>query len=172
MDIYRTCASAQDRDIILNDIQLNEFENGLEKALTILKNTLDFKVLSRNWIQVADWLEVEIRRHQLYANPRSQIGHSPILQAAANAAKSPDYFLANLKSNTEVKRKAGASKSTSVSTFAAYSSSNSSSNPIISFSTPSVQSHKTKNQPKFRYFSPKKMNKYMFIDDSPSSFQS
>ncbi|KAI8881752.1 hypothetical protein K501DRAFT_222420, partial [Backusella circina FSU 941] len=167
MDIYRTCASPQDRDIILNNIQLNEFENGLEKALTILKNTLDFKVLSRNWIQVADWLEVEIRRHQLYENPRSQMNHSQILHASANTAKSPDYFLANLKSNAEAKTKANTQKSTSVSTFTTYSSSNINTNSVMSFSTSSVQSHKTKNQPKFRYFSPKKMNKYMFIDDSP-----
>lgn len=108
MDIYRSCASTVDRDIILKDIRPAEFENGLTRALEILKSTMEFEALSRNWIQVADWLQVEIRRHQLYSNPRSEVSDSKILAAtSALNTRHPDYYLANLKTDAEKKRQAG-----------------------------------------------------------------
>jgi hypothetical protein len=275
MDIYRACASIEDRAMILKDIRPLEFENGLTKALEILKNTMEFEALSRNWIQVADWLQVEIRRHKLYSNSRTSTSNSDY----STKQHQPDYFLANLKTDAEQKRQAGMidtdkiksdllrrmsvsssnsssnksasssppapaslTLSSSSSTFSLYNNNNRVSSPsslwipqrsnhINSFSSFSTSSemytplhgntsstspplfmdkqrqfqkpmtnnntmqfvstfpsteptnsfvqynpqqassstkHKTsKNQPKFRYFSPKKMNKYMFIDDNP-----
>ncbi|OBZ89254.1 putative transcriptional regulatory protein C16G5.16 [Choanephora cucurbitarum] len=243
MDVYRSCASIQDRALILKDIRASEFENGLAKALDILKNTMEYEAQSRNWIQVADWLEVEIRRHERYSNSRNK----PNEQTSTNNSKL-DYFLANLKTDAEKKRQAGMidtdkikhdlhrrmSNSSSCSSIAPLSSptttshqgnilspvsgssnytfsitkssnwnslpagnekgaipipfkSKSPSNPIQfnsppthtsfvqynpkspsdSFQYHSKSSNQSKNQAKFRYFSPKKMNKYMFIDDNP-----
>ncbi|KAI8368888.1 hypothetical protein EDC96DRAFT_504672 [Choanephora cucurbitarum] len=243
MDVYRSCASIQDRALILKDIRASEFENGLTKALDILKNTMEYEAQSRNWIQVADWLEVEIRRHERYSNSRNKANE----QVSANNSKL-DYFLANLKTDAEKKRQAGMidtdkikhdlhrrmSNSSSCSSIAPLSSptttshqsnilssvsgssnytfsitkssnwsplpagnekgaipipfkSKSPSNPIQfnsppthtsfvqynpkspsdSFQYHSKSSNQSKNQAKFRYFSPKKMNKYMFIDDNP-----
>jgi hypothetical protein len=264
MDIYRSCASIEDRALILKDIRPLEFENGLTKALELLRNTMEFEALSRNWIQVADWLQVEIRRHKLYSNFRTNNTHSDY---STTGKHQQDYFLANLKTDAEQKRQAGMIDTDKIKSDLqrrmSVSSSNSSSSPpptpspnynslynkaswipqrpnhINSFSTfstsPSSSSemynntitttnsspplfmdkqrqfqkpisnntnmqfvstfpsenttttstttasfvqynpqnssstkHKTsKAQPKFRYFSPRKMNKYMFIDDNP-----
>lgn len=285
MDIYRSCASVEDRALILKDIRPTEFENGLTRALDILKSTMEYEALSRNWIQVSDWLQVEIRRHQLYSNPRSKINDSKIIAAASAVnAKHPDFFLANLKSDAEKKRQAGmadtnkmksellrrmsrsspaaednasTTKDTTtpystktntynnstlwmqhqntnnnfaasspitapklqtsttmsqytseinfnnttsptlimdqtrkyqhnnnniqfVSTFSQHSPTSSTSMPFVQYQPQSSSSNHIRNnnnsstnttsvksQPKFRYFSPKKMNKYMFIDDNP-----
>jgi hypothetical protein len=260
MDIYRTCASIQDRAIILQNISAPEFENGLTRALDILKSTMEFETLSRNWIQVADWLEVEIRRHELYSGPRLRLQENAIV---IENRKHPNFFLANLKSDAEQKRRAGmidtvktqtdlirrmstsstismenaplASPPLTLSPPSSTSSSSSSSSyppstnqyihysnissphlfmekpsqlrkptahfnnntntmqfvsttfsaspnttPSASFvqynphssplsSSPSLQQSNMKTQPKFRYFSPRKMNKFMFIDDNPMS---
>lgn len=104
MDIYRGCASTEDRDLILKDIPQSEFENGLTRSLNILKSTMEFEALNRNWIQVADWLQVEIRRHQLYSNPHSD---SPNSKETLNSNTLPDFFLANLKADAEKSRQAG-----------------------------------------------------------------
>ncbi|KAI8094913.1 uncharacterized protein B0P05DRAFT_461523 [Gilbertella persicaria] len=216
MDAYRSCASIQDRALILKDIRANEFENGLIKALDILKSTMEFEAQSRNWIQVSDWLEVEIRRHQLYSNPRHKT--EPPTQTPKL-----DYFLANLKSDAEKKRQAGMADTDKIKhdlhrrMSVSSTSSNYSTSPTLNYnfsksswndnessfikkpntnmqfvsshfsptSTTTTTNNTTsfvqynpksfhthhqqnnKNQPKFRYFSPKKMNKYMFIDDNP-----
>lgn len=262
MDIYRTCASIQDRAIILHNISATEFENGLTRALEILKSTMEFETLSRNWIQVADWLEVEIRRHELYSSPRSKPHDSTRVSPDRHH---PTFFLANLKSDAERKRRAGMidtvksqtdlirrmstsstasmdttsfmsppstpSSSSTISPSSSYppstnqyhhysktpsphlfmerpsqlrkpsahftnntntmqfvsttfsaSSNTTSSTSFVQYnphssslsSSPSSQQQQQqqtsmKNQPKFRYFSPRKMNKFMFIDDNPMS---
>lgn len=106
MDIYQSCASIEDRAMIIKDICPREFENGLTKALEILKSTMEFESLNLNWIQVADWLQVEIRRHKLYSNSRS---NSSVHTDYNNTTDKhhPDYFLANLKTDAEQKRQAG-----------------------------------------------------------------
>lgn len=108
MDIYRACASVEDCALIIKDIRPAEFENGLTRALEILKSTMEFEALNRNWIQVADWLQVEIRRHQLYSSPRSKSTNSKIIAAASVVNYThPDFFLANLKADAEKNRQAG-----------------------------------------------------------------
>lgn len=107
MDIYRACASAEGCALIIKDIRPAEFENGLTRALEILKSTMEFEALNRNWIQVADWLQVEIRRHQLYSSSRTKSTKSNIIAAASVVNIHPDYFLANLKADAETKRQAG-----------------------------------------------------------------
>ncbi|CDH56904.1 hypothetical protein RO3G_00462 [Lichtheimia corymbifera JMRC:FSU:9682] len=86
MDIHRACGSP----IILQQIDRDEYEQGLEIALEMLKRTPEYQVKCKDWIQVADWLDAELRRHQLYhAHPdQSSLRKRP---------KSPDFFLANLK---------------------------------------------------------------------------
>ena len=275
MDIHRSCASSVDRSIILKGIRPAEFEDALTRALEILKGTMEFEALSRNWIQVADWLQVEIRRHQLYSKPRSKTSDAQFLATTSVVNnKHPDYFLANLKTDAEKKRQEGMADTnkiksdllrrmsrssptqeinptfniitsspqpttTTTTTYNNNSSwmqhqpsiqqhtssfqivqpkteayhcstpnsstanhrSNSITNNNIQFvstfsqqadassSMPFVQyqpsmpadiksnpnhnnansSSSVKNQSKFRYFSPRKMNKYMFIDDNPMS---
>ncbi|KAI9244072.1 hypothetical protein EDC94DRAFT_699883 [Helicostylum pulchrum] len=241
MDIYRACASIEDRALIIRDICPVEFENGLTRALDILRNTMEFEALNRNWIQVADWLQVEIRRHQLYSSPRSKLANAK--NNKPNNKKS-DYYLANLKADAEKKRQDGMadtykikcdlSRRMSLSSATQDSTNDSQStwmqhqqitshpttvvpdaypispspisfidqshrfqnNTNIQFNNskflaippsssmpsfvpyqpttqpslnPSPETKTFKNQPKFRYFSPRKMNKYMFIDDNPMS---
>ncbi|KAG2209796.1 hypothetical protein INT47_001944 [Mucor saturninus] len=266
MDVYRACASAEDCALIIKDIRPEEFENGLTRALEILKNTMEFEALNRNWIQVADWLQVEIRRHQLYSSPRFKSTDSKSKDANSSLNNThPDYFLANLKADAETKRQAGMVDTNKIKSellrrmsrsslsqdtnsiandkhrpvkntynnnsswmqhqqvFSSYNIKDSSPTPPtstifknnsmpISFmdqsyrfqnensskpfiskfssipasSTPmsfvqyqpqpslnppsEIKSNVTsipKNQSKFRYFSPRKMNKFMFIDDTP-----
>lgn len=107
MDTYRACASIEDRALIIKDICPEEFENGLTRALDILKNTMEFEALSRNWIQVADWLQVEIRRHQLYSNPRTKLTGSTSSNGITSHNKRNNYFLANLKADAEKRRQIG-----------------------------------------------------------------
>ncbi|KAG1097520.1 hypothetical protein G6F42_018166 [Rhizopus arrhizus] len=221
---------------------------------------MEFETLSRNWIQVADWLEVEIRRHELYSSPRSKPHDST---GVSQDRHHPTFFLANLKSDAERKRRAGMidtvksqtdlirrlstsstasmdttsfmsspstpSSSSTISPSSSYppsanqyhhysktpsphlfmerpsqlrkpsahftnntntmqfvsttfsaSSNTTSSTSFVQYnphssslsSSPSSQQQqqtRKKNQPKFRYFSPRKMNKFMFIDDNPMS---
>ncbi|KAI8380789.1 hypothetical protein BD560DRAFT_387122 [Blakeslea trispora] len=252
MDIYRSCASIQDRALILKDIHAEEFENGLVKALNTLRNTMEYEAQSRNWIQVADWLEVEIRRHERYSRRKANgaMTTNNNKENKNNNNNKLDYFLANLKADAEMKRQAGMVNTDKMkhdlhrrmstssapmvpltspnlplhvydnsnsnlppsSGFANYTfsiaksshwnsittgtergskpipfKSKSTNSPIQFNSAPthtsfvqynpksssnsfqhhSKSSSQSKNQPKFRYFSPKKMNKYMFIDDNP-----
>lgn len=223
MDIYRTCVSTEDRDIILQGIQASEFESGLLKAYDLVKESVEYNLSNRNWIQIFNWLEVEIRRHELYRRSKSES-----VDIISNN-KQPDYFLANLKTDTQrtelvhkdspmptvvipdsngnIKRRNSRKPSkrhcnipsskpikalnndtsmnnlqhqfqisptpTSLSpTFTSPSSTSSSHvqftmqsfNPSMDFKD---SQDNIKHQPKFKYFSPKKMNKYMFIDDNP-----
>ncbi|ORE02791.1 hypothetical protein BCV72DRAFT_234133 [Rhizopus microsporus var. microsporus] len=162
MDIHRTCASPKDRALITKDVDLQEFESGLTRGLHILKNTKEYQVGGRGWIQVVDWLEVQIRRHQLYSRPR------PIMD--------PSCSLENLK--REVKQLPSFDHQYSMHSFQATKKSlaNTSSISFVPFhptsSSPprsrrNSSDQRGKVQSKFRYFSPKKMNKFMFIDDNP-----
>ncbi|KAI9354220.1 hypothetical protein BD770DRAFT_325139 [Pilaira anomala] len=200
MDTYRACASIEDRALIIKDICPEDFENGLTRALDILKNTMEFEALNRNWIQVADWLQVEIRRHQLYSNPRFKLTASnnntllkvpdtyPISPSPISFIDQSNRFQNNSNSNipqqftTKFSSSTSSSSKTSTTThmpFVQYQpkpSLNLSSELKINTdttttttTTTTVNTPSNKNQPKFRYFSPRKMNKYMFIDDNPMS---
>jgi hypothetical protein len=191
MDVYRTCASAEDRDLILQDIQTSEFESGLLKARYIVKEAVDYKAGNRNWVQILNWLEVEIRRHDLYRRSKLENVDLP-------PNNQPDYFLANLKSNSQrtpttvhnVRLPTVYVKNDPLKTDIhkpkrhcnipshiqdttplqhQFQVSTSPSPIIIQSYNPVMEKETTKHQPKFKYFSPKKMNKYMFIDDNPMS---
>lgn len=247
MDIHRACGSP----IILQNIDRDEYEQGLEIALEMLKRTAEYQVKCKDWIQVADWLDAELRRHQLYhAHPdQSSLRKRP---------KSPDFFLANLKpsvrqhhQHSDQEQEPALSSSSSSSTATAdhtifeqkatheltpsgsmlsvlsfppptpSTPSFQQQQPTMSYSTPfsssitsynapapsqqsnstdhsthtkafvhfnpytpptpppsqrrsssfsstsSRSSTKANNQPRFRYFNPRKMNKYLFIDENP-----
>ncbi|KAL0081248.1 hypothetical protein J3Q64DRAFT_1757313 [Phycomyces blakesleeanus] len=235
MDIYRTCISPDDQKLILQNIDRAEYENGLNKALEILKKTREYDAMNKNWIQVADWLQVEIRRHKLYSRSSSKDYRSPSTKDDSSnlgpiTAPAPDYYLANLKikppqdqaprkrsrqmSNTESssmlsvlsfpqpnfssvfsgllgqRRKSVSPNAPAQVQFNMYipeqqTPSPSPSPSLLQRSKPQPQSQiqqqlpqpfqqfnamspgAGKNQPRFRYFNPRKMNKFLFIDEHP-----
>ncbi|KAF1797528.1 hypothetical protein FB192DRAFT_1400322 [Mucor lusitanicus] len=243
MDIYDTCISANDQAKILTGIKMEDFVVGLRKSYDVLQNTREFRFSCKNWFQVADWIQVEIRRHQLIGNATHHSAKQHVDDEAHKKNK-PDYFLAHLKPNAILNDhqphpheasliKIAPSSSTSSSLLSSKkptstsSSSSSSSLPpkaskqqprkSISFqnqfsvqqppSTPSnrqpsvppqqsagINSRKSsfstappfvqfnayippdqqqqqqangKNPARFRYFNPRKMNKFLFIDEHP-----
>lgn len=225
-DIFRDCASP----IILQGIDAADFERGLSNAQGILLNTREYKARVKNWIQVADWLDVEIRRHQLHSHPNRKN-----VFKEATVAKAPDYFLANVKpsaksqelneshhqlspsgpllsvlsfsntfssssasantpisssgifpstavtpcaptmvhfnystfSNTTTTTNAAAT-ATQISNTATATPATTLSSSSSSSTTTTSRSTSSKNQPRFRYFNPRKMNKFLFIDENPS----
>jgi hypothetical protein len=96
MDIYDTCVSPADQAKILTGIKMQDFMTGLLKSYDVLQNTREFRFSCKNWFQVADWIQVEIRRHQLVG---ASTHHCPPDDDAFKKNK-PDYFLAHLKPNT------------------------------------------------------------------------
>ncbi|CAO3629747.1 unnamed protein product [Mucor fragilis] len=94
MDIYDTCISAQDQAKILTGIKMDDFVVGLRKSYDVLQNTREFRFSCKNWFQVADWIQVEIRRHQLVGNATHKHLHDE-----THKKNKPDYFLAHLKPN-------------------------------------------------------------------------
>ncbi|KAL9559889.1 hypothetical protein PS6_000499, partial [Mucor atramentarius] len=234
MDIYDTCISTDDQAKILAGIKMEDFVVGLRKSYDVLQNTREFRFSCKNWFQVADWIQVEIRRHQLIGNATHAARHS---QDETNKKNKPDYFLAHLKPNailndhqphpheaSLIKLSPSSSSSSSLlsskkpsSTSTSTSSPKASKQPrkSISFqnqfsvqqppSTPTrqqsvpqqqnsgINSRKSsfstappfvqfnayippdqqqqqtngKNPARFRYFNPRKMNKFLFIDEHP-----
>ncbi|KAI9312514.1 hypothetical protein BX666DRAFT_1827171, partial [Dichotomocladium elegans] len=203
MDVHRSCGS----DVIFaQDVDLDEYNHGLEKALETLKATRDYQIKVKDWTQVADWLEVEIRRHKLYYH-----GQPPSQTAPPRRASAPDYFLATLKpsarqshrppSNTDADTAESppipkieeshheltpSGSMLSQQPSPPLSASSSSSKSFVQFSpyTPpspisSPSGNNTNNhhhhhhhgpkpsQTRFRYFNPRKMNKFLFIDENP-----
>ncbi|KAG2237910.1 hypothetical protein INT48_002215 [Thamnidium elegans] len=93
MDIYHTCVSPADQAKILDGINMEDFTNGLRKSYQILQNTREFRFSCKNWFQVADWIQVEIRRHHLGSSYPT-----PDQSNQDNSKKNqPDFFLAHLK---------------------------------------------------------------------------
>ncbi|KAL9537906.1 hypothetical protein MBANPS3_011357 [Mucor bainieri] len=97
MDIYDTCISADDQAKILTGIKMEDFVVGLRKSYDVLQNTREFRFSCKNWFQVADWIQVEIRRHQLIGNATHTVKH--VDDDEAHKKNKPDYFLAHLKPN-------------------------------------------------------------------------
>ncbi|CAO3657542.1 unnamed protein product [Mucor hiemalis] len=240
MDIYHTCASPSDQIKILSGIKMEDFTNGLGKSYEVLKNTREFRFSCKNWFQVADWIQVEIRRHQLGSSYPSNNQYHP-LNGDDMKANRPDYFLAQLKPhaiinaetivkseilstpslallspatasspkqasrksslNSSSQQRKSSTSSTSSSkqgrksisfqnqfsvqpttsttnTFHASQqedrrSSFSTAPPFVQFNAyvppdqQQAQSGGGKSQARFRYFNPRKMNKFLFIDEHP-----
>ena len=221
MDIYRTCASTADQLLILSGIKMEDFTNGLVKSYEILKNTREFRFSCKNWFQVADWIQVEIRRHQLGSSYPTN-NYPFLLHTDEEAVKKsrPDYFLAHLKPhailNTDPVIKTEVFSSPhlpptppATTTTKSYTkpaqvkkpisfqnqfsvqlspttpvthlqqqqadrrSSFSTAPPFVQFNAyvpPDQQPQTTaggKSQARFRYFNPRKMNKFLFIDEHP-----
>ncbi|KAI8371167.1 hypothetical protein EDC96DRAFT_501696 [Choanephora cucurbitarum] len=97
MDIYHTCVSPEDQAVILNGIAMEDFKTGLPKAYEALQSTREYRFSCKNWFQVVDFIEVEIRRHQLEGNllPLSKMEDQ-------FKKKQPDYFLAYLKPDAKL----------------------------------------------------------------------
>ncbi|KAK4516741.1 uncharacterized protein ATC70_011719 [Mucor velutinosus] len=237
MDIYDTCISADDQAKILTGIKMEDFLVGLRKSYDVLQNTREFRFSCKNWFQVADWIQVEIRRHQLVGNATHTAKH---IDDETHKKNKPDYFLAHLKPNAILNdhqphpheasliklspsssssllssKKPSTSSSSlppktskqqprksisfqnqfSVQQLPTTSNNNSSRQPSApppqqnaginsrksSFSTappfvqfnayipPDQQQQQAngKNPARFRYFNPRKMNKFLFIDEHP-----
>lgn len=212
MDIYHTCVSPDDRAKIIRGIKMEDFTNGLGKSYAVLQNTREFRFSCKNWFQVADWIQVEIRRHQLGASYPVESQR----QEEQVENNRPDYFLAQLKPNAMIKQETiqneirmspvktksvtAASKqprrsisfqnqfsvqqqpsSPNTSTFSINQQqqqndrrpSFSTAPPFVQFNayTPPDQTQTAhgsgKSQARFRYFNPRKMNKFLFIDEHP-----
>ncbi|KAI8052578.1 uncharacterized protein B0P05DRAFT_562006 [Gilbertella persicaria] len=192
MSIYRTCVSPADQAKILNGIQMDDFMTGLLKSYTVLQNTREFRFSCKNWFQVADWIQVEIRRHQLEGTMHASHQNEP------HKKKQPDYFLAHLKPNAKLNNhdphphekslsppslpqtpQMTASllpkriqKSQSLFKTNSVKSSFSTAPPFVQFNAyvpPDQQPQPTngKSPARFRYFNPRKMNKFLFIDEHP-----
>ncbi|CAO3639283.1 unnamed protein product [Cunninghamella echinulata] len=193
LDIYRTVKDQHIlKSIIGESITTTILEQGLEKAFDILKRTPENIVGTKSWIQLVDFIQMEIKRHQLYSRSSS---------SATPTTPTPTLIKNNKNKNNLESKKNGKQ---------ILSSSSSSSNPplsIITFDTPHINNNKNnspisssssssstskksssstmnhskqftqtfvqatgpfeqKNQPRFRYFNPRKMNKFLFIDES------
>lgn len=240
MDIYHTCISSADQAKILYGIKIEDFTNGLRKSYEVLQNTREFRFSCKNWFQVADWIQVEIRRHHLgssYPTP-----DTALIEEEDTKQNRPDFFLAHLKphvilnsdtallikneinNNTksmvsttppiinnnnnnkpskQPRRSISFQNQFSIQTIPPTSSSLSSQQqsnnttnnthnttttfiqdtshdrrpsfstapPFVQFNAyiPPDQQQTTsgKNQARFRYFNPRKMNKFLFIDEHP-----
>ncbi|KAI9279087.1 hypothetical protein BY458DRAFT_545302 [Sporodiniella umbellata] len=203
MDIYHTCASPEDQAKIVQGIEMEDFNQGLIKALDTLTNTVEYHSGSKGCQQIADWMRVEIRRHQSTTTYRHKAKDD------TTAVKRPDFFLAHLKpqatssiqeqhspvtpkqpkqTKTSKQPKNAISfqnqfsvNSVSPSNLSPRKASFSSAPLLVQFNNyvPSEpkrtkqeqQSQFTssaKSQTRFRYFNPRKMNKFLFIDEHPS----
>lgn len=191
MDIYQTCASSDDQARILRGIKMEDFHHGLIKSFDILRNTREFQFNAKNWLQVADWMQVEIRRHQLNT-------YRPATTEDTTAIKKPDFFLAHLKPHATLsptlphkqppkslkqpRRSISFQNQFTVSPQQqqhSRKSSFSTAPPFLQFNNyvpPSSQASSKvqpqfvnggKSQARFRYFNPRKMNKFLFIDEHP-----
>lgn len=96
MDIYHTCVSPIDQAKIISGIKMEDFTNGLGKSYAVLQNTREFRFSCKNWFQVADWIQVEIRRHHLGS---SYPVDNKQEQDKVVEHNRPDYFLVQLKPN-------------------------------------------------------------------------
>lgn len=155
MDVYRNCLSYSpaDCDLIVKDIDKRAYENGLVRAMGIMQDSSEFKVSRKDWVQVYDWLKDEIARHNRLDRPIIHIkkeSDSPPLSATAITS----------------------------SPFSAPSTASSSAE-FIAFCPDTKKTHRSPTSPKkqprqrqqsaarFRYFNPRMMNKFLFIDDHP-----
>ncbi|KAG1465879.1 hypothetical protein G6F46_000408 [Rhizopus delemar] len=198
MDIYHTCASPDDQAKIIQGIRVEDFSQGLLKSFDILRHTREYQFECRDWLQVADWMQVDIRRHQLNTPYQRK------MKDDKTAIKKPDFFLAHLKPHLTVappqqppsnklskqpkqprksisfQNQFSVSSTTSTSSQPSRKSSFSASPPFVQFNNyvpPEPKSPKQqaqfinsnggKNQARFRYFNPRKMNKFLFIDEHP-----
>ncbi|KAI8384358.1 uncharacterized protein BYT42DRAFT_562231 [Radiomyces spectabilis] len=242
MDICRTCTSPSDQAVIFDGVDRKEYDNGLVKTLEVLRETRDYQARSKNMLQVADWLEVEIRRHQLHsynatstahASPAVQTTHTPSADTCSLPLKPrmsnqvrepmmgssflPPPFQRPPPPQQPQKESHNLTPSGSMlsvisfptlrspkkpsmpslhfqNQFCDMSKSNSPSErgPMFSPSPPFIQfntytpsepprpaqeprsndsqpsSHHQKTQARFRYFNPRKMNKFLFIDEHPT----
>lgn len=187
-DVYHNCASPLDQAKILKGIPINDFTGGLTKAYNVLQDTREFRFECKNWFQVSDWIQVEIRRHQLV--------HSSAVVTSREEEEvketKPDYFLAHLKSNAilntlsqQAKKPKSPSKPKLTRKPIAFQNqfsiqqnsfqtdrkaSFSAAPPFVQFNAytpPDQQSPPGKSPARFRYFNPRKMNKFLFIDEHP-----
>ncbi|ORZ08612.1 hypothetical protein BCR42DRAFT_424523 [Absidia repens] len=194
MDVYRNCSSPTDRDILLKDIRMDDYTFGLHKALSIMQASSEFKMGRQDWVQVSDWLKDEINRHNqldtattLHHQQSSHDFSMPIkkeidLPSSASALSSSPLDSTSLSLSVMSFPPASTSSSpqqrqptvTEVTANRKASTSTSSSDFISFCPTNRKQSLSTKKQPsqrqqaaRFRYFNPRTMNKFLFIDDHP-----
>ncbi|KAI8365149.1 hypothetical protein BD560DRAFT_425328 [Blakeslea trispora] len=185
MDIYHTCVSSEDQAVILTGIAMEDFRTGLLKAYEALQSTREYRFSCKNWFQVVDFIQVEIRRHQLEGNLSSLSKFSEFNQLEK---KQPDYFLAYLKPDAKLNNHdphPHEMNQFSIETPLQQSQQSqcinnpsSTRNPSFSTAPPFVQfnayvpdqqlqASNGKSPARFRYFNPRKMNKFLFIDEHP-----
>ncbi|KAI9256235.1 hypothetical protein BY458DRAFT_535376 [Sporodiniella umbellata] len=176
LDCYHTCASPEDQARLIQGIQVHDFRHGLLKALDILRNTREYQYHYRNWLQVADWVQIEIRRHHL-DSPTHR------MKDDGTGARQPDFFSAHLKphllplppsSKTLKKQPKKIVHFQNQFSVASSSPTRKPTTSFVQFNPDPPEPKKQpqfvnggKNQARFRYFNPRKMNKFLFIDEHP-----
>lgn len=200
MDVYRNCQSPEDRIILLQNITMEDYRSGLHQALAIMQGSSEFKMARKDWVQVSDWLQDEIGRHEHLDTLAATHASSSLLDGflPIKNEPSPPSSAALLSFPTKPATTSSSSKKTTqrsssstrtpplvISTSLpvttpplSSSTSSSSSSTTAEFITfcPDDKKHPsatTKKQPqqrqaaRFRYFNPRTMNKFLFIDDHP-----
>ncbi|KAI8335093.1 hypothetical protein BC941DRAFT_462126 [Chlamydoabsidia padenii] len=198
MDVYRNCHATQDRAILLHNIGMDEYKSGLHQALAIMQASSEFKMHRKDWVQVSDWLQDEITRHEQLDNTYSSsssllndIPFTPIKKETTYSSVMSFPITGKKTKSSSSTTTTGSAQSgplnisislpasSSIPSLASSTSSSSSSSSPTEFITFCPDDKKqqqplspTKKQTqrqtaRFRYFNPRTMNKFLFIDDHP-----
>ncbi|KAI8341941.1 hypothetical protein BC941DRAFT_346011 [Chlamydoabsidia padenii] len=145
MDVYRNCtyhSTSSNCDLLLKNINRHDYESGLHRAMSIMQDSLEFKMGRKDWMQVNDWLRDEIARHDRLNTPL--MATNPIKMEKLSPPP-PTDFIAFCPDNSSKK-----------------------SNQSRTFNNTRKQPRqRQQSATRFRYFNPRTMNKFLFIDDHP-----
>ncbi|KAG0172091.1 hypothetical protein DFQ28_004549 [Apophysomyces sp. BC1034] len=194
MDIERNCSSA-DRHIILQNVNRSEYEFGLAQALIILQDTREYQSKSKNWVQVGDWIEKELCRHRLKISttavqgayftanikpavekevvarpPFPQPQPTPRSKNAATLQFQNQFVHHAPPPPTQATSTPSSASPASPAASQTRKPSFSAAPPFMQFNSytpPTTSQRGGKSQARFRYFNPRKMNKFLFIDEHP-----
>ncbi|ORZ05031.1 hypothetical protein BCR42DRAFT_384744 [Absidia repens] len=197
MDVYRNCDPVTNRELLLQGIDMDEYTLGLQNAMAIMQASSEFKIGRKDWVQVTDWLKDEMARHRqqdILVAPVVQIGtnHQHFSTSSGTTRDAMDGMMTRIKMEPDTTSWLSSSSSSNESAFSTMSIPSVSSSPP-SIKTPSsslsssvefiafcpdakrLTSSTKKQQPqqrqqpaaRFRYFNPRMMNKFLFIDDHP-----
>ncbi|KAI8334232.1 hypothetical protein BC941DRAFT_101405 [Chlamydoabsidia padenii] len=147
MDIYRT----------INDDDNNKVDylrHHLERTINVLERTPECMVGTKPWVKVADFLHIELRRHgtctKISPSPETLPLQQLLGQQPLVGLSSP---LSNNGKETLNRQHSGAATTTKPRSDV----------QVTCMNTSITKNYKTR----FRYFNPRKMDKLLFIDDSP-----
>ncbi|KAI7868586.1 hypothetical protein BDF14DRAFT_1724346 [Spinellus fusiger] len=192
--VSNVCQS-ESRTILFSGINEIDYINGLASSLEILQDTREYKTSNKNWLQMSEWLQKEIIKHNFPETPTAPTKYNrqstlrqsitrqprqkqakilpcaPINPVSSNfSPSSPSVYLSSFQ-GTQIhfqnQFSAPSKPSTSESTSKSSVSNPPSFVPFSYIPQQEAQRHSGKGQTRFRYFNPPKMNKLLFIDEHP-----